>query len=100
MIAIIFGILFAATSIVLLTGHGFTGYGTFSMGMPEKEKREYDTKSLCRYIGKIILPISILTFFLGIEAIIKWYVWVYTSTCIGLSIFAIVHVSKGDRYRK
>jgi hypothetical protein len=100
MAALISGISLIVISIVLLTGHGFTGYGTISMGMSEEEKEKYDTKALCKFIGKIILPIAVLTCLLGIDNILKWYVWIYIAVVVGLSIFAVVYIITGNRFKK
>jgi len=92
------GILFVAMSILFLTGRGsflLAGYNTMS----ESEKGKYDTEALCRFAGKITLPIGILTFFLGFESIVKWYGWVYGAVVLGLSVFAAIYANTGARFK-
>ena len=95
----IIGMMLVALGIYLLTGRGWfllAGYNTMSRG----EKEKYDTEALCKFNGKIALSIGVLTFFMGIESIIHWFVWVYVAIVIFLCIFAAVYCKTGNRFRK
>jgi len=87
--------------LIMLTGRGaflIAGYNTKS----ESEKEKYDEKALCKFVGKILLPVGILTTLVGIESlIVLWWFWViWIPSNIGLLIFAIVYANKGNRFKK
>jgi hypothetical protein len=93
------GALFVIISIVLLTGRGsflLAGYNT----MPKSEKAKYDTKALCKFFGKILLPIGVLAPFCAIEGITDWFVWVWVTVTTVLIVFALVYANTGNRFRK
>lgn len=97
----IIGLLFTVMALVLLTGRGaflIAGYNTAS----KKEKQKYDSKALCRFMGKILLPIGIATPLVGICSIygIDWIHRVYTFGIIALSAFAIIYANTGNRFEK
>jgi len=98
-ITIAVGGLLVILAIVLLSGRGsflIAGFNTMS----KDEKAKYDARELCKFIGKILLPIGILVSFVGIESITSWYVWVCVPAILGISIFAIVYINVGSRFRK
>ena len=95
----VLGIGFLALSIYFLTGRGsslLAGYNTMS----KDEKEKYDTEALCKFIGKITLIISLLTFALGVEGIVRWFIWVYIAAIVFLCVFATVYSKTGNRFRK
>ena len=54
------GVVLVALAVVLLRGKGgflIAGYNT----MPPKEQAKYDEKALCRFVGKILLPVGLLS---------------------------------------
>ena len=86
-------------SIILMTGRGsflIAGYNTMS----KAKKARYDAVALCKFVGKITLPIGLLLPLLLIEGIRDWYAWVYTVIIVLLSIFAIVYANTGGRFRR
>jgi hypothetical protein len=99
---IIFGAVGAfliAVSLILLTGRGsflLAGYNT----MPKEKKAQYDAKALCKFVGKILLPIGVLTPFVGIDSVTSWLVWVWIAIISVLLIFAVVYANTGNRFRK
>lgn len=97
----VIGMLFVVMAIVLLTGRGsflIAGYNT----MPKKEKEEYDNKALCKFLGKILLPIGLLMPSVAIGGIynILWITFVYVAVAFGLVIFALVYANTGNRFKK
>ena len=93
------GVFIVVMGIVLLTGRGsflIAGYNTKS----RSEKAKYDAKALCKFTGKIVIPIGVLTFFIGIESIVHWFVWVYLAVVSVLVIFAVVYANTGNKFRK
>ena len=97
----VIGMLLVVMAIILLTGRGsflIAGYNT----MPKKEKGEYDSKALCKFLGKILLPIGLLTPSIAIGGIynILWITFVYVAVVIGLVIFALVYANTGNRFKK
>ena len=98
-VAVVVGVLLIIMGIFLLTGRGsllLAGYNTMS----KKRKAEYNAESMCKFAGKIILPIGVLTCLIGIESIIEWYAWVYTAVVVGLCVFAIVYSNTKNRFKK
>lgn len=97
----IIGLLFTVMALVLLTGRGaflIAGYNTAS----KKEKEKYDSKALCRFMGKILLPIGIFTPLVAIGGIyeIDWMNTLYTFGVIALSIFAVIYANTGNWFKK
>jgi len=98
-IGIATGLPLIVLGIVLLTGRGailIAGYNT----LPKSKKEEYDTNGLCKFVGKIILPIGFLSLFLGAAATHTWLIWVYLAAVFGLCIFAVVYLNTGNRFKK
>ena len=99
---IITGLLSAALiimSLVLISGRGaflIAGFNTMSAN----EKAKYDAGAMCKFIGKVLLPIGILTPFIMFKSISGWYPWVYFAVVTGLSIFAAVYANTGNRFKK
>ena len=94
---------------MVLTGKGsllIAGYNT----MPEDEREKYDNTALSKFIGKaIITPLGILTvlFALGASFGFKYNIslfWVaviiYSVIVTGLSIFAVIYLNTGNRFKK
>jgi putative effector of murein hydrolase LrgA (UPF0299 family) len=85
-------------SIVLLTGRGgflLAGYNT----MPKNEKAKYNTPALCKFMGKIFLPLGVIVILWGIEALYTSWFWITGVIFGGLIIFAIVYANTGNRFR-
>lgn len=88
-------------AIFLLLGKGawlIAGYNTAS---PE-EKAQYDEKALCRFMGKVLLPIGLATPLLAVGGIlgIRWLHWAYLAGVVALAVFAAVWCNTGGRFRK
>jgi len=93
------GGLMIVLAFVLLAGRGsflIAGFNT----LPKDQKAKYDAKALSKFIGKILLPIGILTIFAGMERIVGWYPWVFVAVTIGLCLFAVIYVNTGNRFKK
>ena len=85
----------------LLAGRGanlIAGYNTLS----PFEKTKYDEYAMCRFMGKILLPIGILCPLTALAQIfhISWGFWVFGAVTLGLCIFALVYCNTGERFRK
>ena len=87
-------------SIYLLTGRGsflLAGYNT----KPKSEKEKYDAPAMCRFMGKILLPISILVALTGIKTLhVLWFFIVAGAIIVGLLVFAIIYANTGNRFKK
>ena len=89
-------------ALVLLSGRGsflIAGYNT----MPKEKKETYDAEALCKFMGKILLPIGILIPILAIDKVFfktKYMGIAFTAITLGLSIFAIIYANTGNRFRK
>ena len=96
---IVIGALFIILSLFLLSGCGsflIAGYNTMS----KDKKAQYDAKALCKFMGKMFLPMGILCFGFLIEGIIYWYTWVYLAITFVLVLVAVVYVNTGNRFKK
>ena len=97
---VIGGVMFIM-SLILLTGRGsflIAGYNTMS----KSEKEKYDTVALSKFMGKILLPMAILTVLVGIERLVElWWFWViWGLSFAALLVFAIVYANTGNRFKK
>ena len=92
-------VLLTVLGLVLLTGRGsflIAGFNTMS----KDKKAGYDAAALSKFLGKILIPIGILTSLFAIESITGWYVWVYCCVVIALCIFAVIYANRSTRFRK
>lgn len=99
-ISCVLGLMIIGIAILLLMGKGsflIAGYNTMS----KDEKEKYDTKALCRFIGKILLPIGIFTPCIAIAAInkINWISIAYAGLVVILVVFAVVYCNTGNRFK-
>jgi ABC-type Na+ efflux pump permease subunit len=100
---IITGVLSAgliAAAIVLLTGRGswlIAGFNT----MTKEEKEQYDKRALCKFMGKILLPIGMLTPLPVLSGILdmSWLGIVFPLSIFVLVIFAAIYANTGDRFK-
>ncbi len=94
------GLIMIVMAICLLLGKVaflIAGYNTMS----QTEKRTYDEKSLCRFMGKILLPIGILTPSIAIGGIyeINWIGGAYIAFVVVLVVFAFIYCNTGNRFK-
>jgi len=97
----IIGLFLVISGILMLLGRGsflIAGCNT----LPKEEKDKYNTKALCKFMGKIILPMGLITPLIAIGGIynISWLITVYVVAMIGLLIFAIIYSNTGNRFIK
>jgi len=97
----IMGGIMIVAGVFMLTGRGsfmIAGYNN----MPQSEKEKYDEKALCRFIGKIIIPLGILMIMAGIDRFTQsWGFWpVWATLFVGLLVLAVVYPNTGNRFRK
>ena len=95
------GLIIVVFSIVLLTGRGsflIAGFNTLSA----EKKDVYDRVALCKFMGKILLPIGILCPGMVLSGTynISWFPAVFIIVVVGLIIFAAVYANTGNRFRK
>jgi hypothetical protein len=95
------GLLLVICSIFLLAGRGSFLIAGFST-MSKTEKEKYDKAALCKFMGKILLPIGILCPCLVISEMleISWFPVVFVVVVLGLVIFAAIYANTGNRFRK
>ena len=74
------------------------GYNT----MPKEEKAKYDERAMGKFFGKILLPVGILCPCLTLADIYNaaWLAWLFWVMTLGISFFAIIYCSTGNRFRK
>lgn len=100
-ITIIIGLMLIVMGLILHTGRGsflIAGYNTLSSA----EKEQYDTKKLCRFVGKILLFIGFITPLFAIGGIydIEWLPIACSFGIIALCVFAVIYCNTGNRFKK
>lgn len=86
MITAAIGLVIVVIAVALLCGRGsflIAGYNTLS----KETKAAYDTKSLCRFVGKLLFPIGAL---LPQVAIGDIYRIGWLSAAYGIGVFALI----------
>lgn len=100
-ITIILGCIILAISIALILGRGsflIAGYNTLS----KAQKERYDAKALCRFLGKILLPIGVFLPLVAVGGIfhIGWLSALYGFMVAVLVIFALIYCNTNGRFYK
>ena len=97
----IIGLIFVIIGIVMLNGRGaslIAGYNTMSKAKKEK----YDEAALCKFVGKIMIALGLLTFLLGIEPLatspVFFVAWMIVF--LAITVFAIVYANTKNRFKK
>jgi len=86
-------------SLILLSGRGsflLAGYNTMS----KSKQEQYDTPALCKFAGKIFIPIAILIILAGFEALQVLWFWIASGavTVTLLTFYAVGFY--GRRFKK
>ncbi|MCL2194833.1 MAG: DUF3784 domain-containing protein [Oscillospiraceae bacterium] len=93
------GALTTALGCVFLTGRGanlIAGYNT----MPKEKKAGYNTSAMCKFAGKIMLPLGLLTL-LAVFFLFNALFWIiYGIAVTGLCVFAVVYFNTGNRFKR
>ncbi|MDR3149424.1 MAG: DUF3784 domain-containing protein [Oscillospiraceae bacterium] len=91
------GLVLIVLSAILLTGNGavlIAGYNT----LPQREKEKFDASRLSKFIGKVLLPVGVLTFGIGFGW--SWFVPVYIAAVIVIVTAAIIYANTGNRFKR
>lgn len=97
----VLGLTLIIMSIVLLSGRGavlIAGYNT----APKSEQAKYNSIRLCKFMGKILLPIGIMLPLLALSIIFGfawWFSFVFVFVTVGLCVFAVIYTNTGNRFR-
>ncbi|MDR0819000.1 MAG: DUF3784 domain-containing protein [Oscillospiraceae bacterium] len=97
-IAIISGAVIIAISVVLMLGKGsflIAGYNT----MPTEKKAQYDASALCKFLGKVLLPVGVLTVVLAFYHP-DWLAWAVSGAIVALVVFAAFYANTGKRFKR
>jgi len=93
------GGLLIVVSLILLSGRGsflLAGYNTMS----KSKQEQYDTPALCKFAGKIFMPIAILIILYGFEVLqVLWFQIAGGAVTVALLIFYFVSAN-GKRFKK
>lgn len=94
-------VLIITMSVVLLMGKGawmIAGYNTSS----KEEKEKTDSVALCKFMGKILLPIGALLPLIAVGGIcgIDWLGWLYVVVLFALILFALIYANTKNRFQK
>jgi len=102
------GLILAALGIYMM----FTGRGSFLIAgyntMSKDEKEKYDNTRLCKFIGKYIAFVGLLTALLAIviaycithDISAFWFTISYSGFVTGLSIVLVTYCNTGNRFKK
>ena len=101
---IVFGViilLLLCLSALLLSGRGsflIAGYNT----MDKEKKAKFDEKALCRFVGMLLIVISICIVLMpiGIYFEMEWLIWLSSIAIIVLGILATIYANTGNRFLK
>ncbi len=90
-----------AAAVLLLCGKGgrlLAGYNT----MTPEERAAFDERALCRFWGKILLPMGAFLPMAAVGGIYDkvWPALAYLALVLGLVAFAIIYSNTGKRFRK
>ena len=101
---IVFGIatlVMFALSIVFMLGKGANLISGYNM-MSQKEKEKYDSAGMCRFLGKYLLSIAILTPAVPLGEVynIGWLAWAYAAYVILTATSVVAYFNTGNRFRK
>lgn len=88
-------------SAVLLTGHGSSlvaGYNT----MPSGEQKKWKEKTLCRFVGAMLLVFSLLLAGAILCASLDWMVlfWVFTGLGVLELSVGVIYLNKSRRFKE
>ncbi|MBP2257725.1 DUF3784 domain-containing protein [Virgibacillus alimentarius] len=92
---------FIILGIILLNGKGaflIAGFNT----MPEEEKEKYDTALMCKFMGKMMFALAFSMALMALsEALgIKSLFAVSFVLFIGITLFIVIYMNTGDRFKK
>lgn len=90
-----------AAAVLLICGKGgrlLAGYNT----MTPEERTAFDERALCRFWGKILLPMGVFLPMAAVGGIYDkvWPALAYLALVLGLVAFAIIYSNTGKRFRK
>jgi len=92
------GALITILGCILLAGRGanlVAGYNT----MPKEKKARYNAPAMCKFAGKITLPIGLLTMVAAFFVLNMWFWAAYGVVVTGLCVFAVVYFNTGNRFK-
>lgn len=94
-------VLFLTFAVVLSRGKGaflIAGYNTLS----ESEKAKYDEVALAKFIGKIMYGYCFSIMLWGLSELIhqQWLFTVGLVLFLGLTVFTLVYLNTGNRFKK
>lgn len=94
-------LLLIVIGIFLLRGKGaflIAGYNTMS----KAEQAQYDAPKLCRFIGKILLPMALLTPLpmVGAYFRLNWPAYAYLAIMGALLVFTLIYANTGNQFKK
>jgi hypothetical protein len=92
---------FVTMGIFLLNGKGaflIAGYNT----MPKEEKEMYDEPALCRFMGKMMIALSVCMLFWPASELLdlQWLFVLGLILFLGTVLFMLVFINTGNRFKK
>lgn len=95
------GLICLIMSVVMIAGRGESLIAGFN-SLSKKEREKCDGKRLSRFMGFIMLPISIMFPLISVCVIfgVWWFPILFVAVIVALLIFAIIYVNTGNRFKK
>lgn len=93
--------LFVLLGAILYSGRGaamIAGYNT----LPAAEKAKYDEPALARFVGRMMFALAFSMVFWVLADLLAtgWLFGMGMALFLGITVFALVYVNTGDRFRK
>ena len=94
-------VLFTSLGILFLSGRGsflIAGYNT----MAKKKKEKYDEKALCRFVGWLLIIISLCVILLSIGMYLEkdWIIHGGTIFMLAIVIGSLTYANTNNRFKK
>lgn len=94
-------VIFIIIGIFLMNGKGaflIAGYNTMS----EEEKVQYDTRALCKFMGKMMFVFAsiMVLWILSAYYRLDWLLYLSIGIFIAVMLFMIIYINTSDRFKK
>ena len=97
-ITAVFSLLLVAMGVFIYRSKGWWLIAGYNM-LSEAERAKYDKKAICRFTGKVVMLVGVLTFPIGIKSIAGWYWIAYIVIVIAIAVFAGIYSNTGGRFK-
>jgi Domain of unknown function (DUF3784) len=94
-------VLMVSLGIVFSLGKGSSLIAGFNT-LPEEEKEKYEVVALCKFMGKMMFALSfcVVLWLISVVYEINWLLYFGIALSIGITIFILLYVNTGNRFKK